>query len=75
MSDVLQTAREPEEQLAPIDNCPFCKGSASLKQMPNASEWYRVRCDWHHCGGTTWAILGAAEAIAAWNRRPNHGEA
>ncbi len=50
--------------------CPFCTGPAKLEPMPNAVNWWRVRCRDYHCGGTTWALNGEADAVAAWNRRP-----
>lgn len=51
--------------------CPFCSGRAKLEPMPNAGNWWRVRCQDYDCGGTTWALNGEAEAVAAWNRRPD----
>lgn len=55
--------------------CPFCAGPGKLAPMPGARNWWRVRCEDYHCGGTTWAIQEATDAVAAWNRRPNDGEA
>jgi hypothetical protein len=55
--------------------CPFCSRSAKLAPMPGASGWWRVRCEWSDCGGTTWAVQGPAEAAEVWNRRPPNGEA
>lgn len=54
-----------------IARCPFCSGQADLKPMPQAPQWFRVQCGSYHCGGTTWAMLGAEAAIEAWNRRSN----
>lgn len=53
--------------------CPFCGGPGELAPMPNASGWWRVRCKSYHCGGTTWAIQSASDAVTAWNRRPAGG--
>lgn len=49
--------------------CPFCGISAKLSPLPNAQTWWRVRCDNYHCGGTTWAMEDAEQAIGAWSRR------
>ena len=51
--------------------CPFCRGPATLAQMPSASSWWRVRCDNYDCGGTTWAMDEPQTAVDAWNRRPD----
>jgi hypothetical protein len=58
-----------------VSPCPYCGRSAKLGSMPGARNWWRVRCEWHDCGGTTWAVQDAGDAVAAWNRRPSHGEA
>jgi hypothetical protein len=58
-----------------LRSCPFCGGKAELQQMPNAPLWYRVQCRSHQCGGTTWACMGEAKAVATWNRRPDGEQA
>lgn len=58
---------------AALRPCPYCGGPGKLAPMPNASSWWRVRCQNYDCGGTTWAIQGPDEAVAAWNRRPADG--
>lgn len=68
-------AAELNRLQASVKPCPFCCRSATLSPMRGASGWWRVRCDWHDCGGTTWAIQEAEAAVAAWNRRPGDGEA
>ena len=64
---------ELQELQAHAQPCPFCGSGAKLAPLPNASGWWRVRCNAGQCGGTTWAIQGATEAVAAWNRRPSNG--
>ncbi|CAB3901097.1 Lar family restriction alleviation protein [Achromobacter animicus] len=56
---------------AQLKPCPYCGGKAQLKPMPGAYMWFKVRCEAYECGGTTWALMGAGEAAAAWNRRAN----
>jgi hypothetical protein len=51
--------------------CPFCGRSAKLAPMPGARGWWRVRCEWYDCGGTTWAVQDPGDAVRAWNRRPS----
>lgn len=55
--------------------CPHCGGGGRLAPMPSASQWFQVRCSEHDCGATTWAMQGAQEAAAAWNRRVSHEQA
>lgn len=68
-------AQELNALQASVKPCPFCAGVATLQPMKGASGWWRVRCDDYHCGGTTWALQGAADAAEAWNRRPPDGKA
>jgi ribosomal protein L37AE/L43A len=56
-----------QQQVKP---CPFCSRTATLAPMRGTTGWWRVRCDFHDCGGTTWAIQGAEDAVNVWNRRP-----
>ncbi|WP_414691495.1 Lar family restriction alleviation protein [Noviherbaspirillum sp.] len=51
--------------------CPFCGSRATLSSLPMSPSWWRVRCDSYHCGGSTWAMGEAEEAVNAWNRRAN----
>jgi Lar family restriction alleviation protein len=54
-----------------LSPCPFCGGRAELTDNDD-SMWY-VRC---MSGEKCWALIGLyhtkADAIAAWNRRPDH---
>jgi len=52
-----------------VKPCAFCGEIGKLSPMPNASGWWRVRCQRYDCGGTTWAMSDAEQAVAAWNRR------
>ncbi len=54
--------------------CPHCDGPAKLAPMPGSDTWWQVRCQNYHCGGTTWAMSEADQAVAAWNRRAGDGE-
>lgn len=54
--------------------CPYCGGAGRLAPMRGTGNWWRVRCEWHHCGGTTWAMDEPDKAVDAWNRRPADGE-
>lgn len=67
-------AQELNALQASVKVCPFCGGLATLAPM-KGSDWWRVRCDDYHCGGTTWALQSAPDAVSAWNRRPQDGEA
>lgn len=49
--------------------CPHCGGMAKLGEMPGSKNWWQVRCQNYHCGGTTWAMPEPNDAAMAWNRR------
>lgn len=49
--------------------CAHCGGPATLRPMPGAPMWFRVRCDAYDCGMASWAMMGEQEAVDAWNRR------
>lgn len=55
---------------ASLTSCPYCGGAPKLVPMPGTkSNWWRVQCQNHHCGGTTWAMPEPEQAQKAWNRR------
>lgn len=45
--------------------CPFCGGAARFDQIE-----MQVQCTTQNCTGQSWMFDTLAEAIAAWNHRP-----
>lgn len=60
---------EQQDKLLP---CPFCGGEA-LRQHDPGYGWWTTECSACNCLMTEDAIRSAAEADAAWNRRPVRG--
>lgn len=67
---ILEPSKSLKKATHNILPCPLCNEKAKLLPM-HGSPWWRVRCNNHYCGCTTWAFQTEEKAIAAWDRRSN----